>query len=214
MSQALTPPPDKVAFEWLGMARKFRNSIDSTDAQVNETIEAMGAYGLEIIRRRYSFRYEQLQHIERTLRLGLPENGRLALTHVMNKRKGKLIVCDIRVVAGTFRHLDWADESFEESLSLVIIDSRFGPGTVRIKNMAIAAISLHAIARRYQRSFNHRDKSVLKDLSSLALNANKLLENDGDFRCETGDGAWIGKRMLAEHHDVPQRILAVRTWLP
>jgi hypothetical protein len=201
---------ERVPVEFVGLARSLRNRITQSDLAIGPAMDRIAAYGNEIMSRRHSFRPEHLSHLERQWRTTIPALGRLGFA--TERRKGRLVVADVRLFASSFRRLSWRDDAYEDALSLFISSGRFGPDQVSIKHLPIAAISLHAIARRYQRSFDSSDEAVFRDLSEIALHVGDLL-GLAIFRQPAGDGGWHGSTVQSSYNNCEQRILSVRTFI-
>jgi hypothetical protein len=201
---------ERVPPEFTGMARAFRARIMESDLALQPAMSEIAAYANEIIQRRRTYRPEHFAGIERQWRLTIPETGRIG--YATERTKDSLTIADIRLFSSCFRRLSWHDDAYENSLSMMIYSGRFMPGQANIKSLPLSAISLHALARRYQRSFDNADIAVFRDLSYIALNVKGLLGLPS-FRQPAGNGAWLGDTVLATYHDIEQRILATRTFI-
>lgn len=78
----------------------------------------------------------------------------------------------------------------------------------------IASISLHALARRYQRGFDTTDSAILSELRELALRHAGIVEALGDFAVAGDGGAWCGEVASTQVAEVVVPVLAIRTFTP
>jgi hypothetical protein len=201
-----TVPP-----EFAGRARAFRYRILAEDNRVGPAIDAITAYARDILRRRHTYRLEHFKHLERAWRLTIPKTGRLA--YAVERGKESLTIDDTRICSSTFHKGVWKNEIGEDSLSLIVYSGRFTSGHIDIESVPVSAVSLHALARRFQRSFDSSDQAVLRDLSLIGLNA-KSLFNTSPFHQPAGDGAWHGEVVTVRTNDSrAQTILATRTFI-
>ena len=211
MSASVVRAPRSVPPEFIGQARVFRNRILASDDRVGPAIGAITAYARDVLRRRHTYRPEHFKHLERAWRLTIPDMGRLA--YATERGKDSLTIADARICSSTFHKAAWKNDFGEHSLALIIYSGRFTSGHIDIESMPVSAVSLHALARRFQRSFDSSDQAVLRDLSQITLNANALL-NKSSFRQPAGDGAWHGETVTVATCEKPaQRILATRTFI-
>jgi len=73
----------------------------------------------------------------------------------------------------------------------------------------IASVSLHALARRFQRGWTTTDAAVMEDLRALAL----WQGGGGEFSVPVADGFWVGSTRETTFAGQTQRSLLVRTFL-
>jgi hypothetical protein len=212
MSAAVLPAKKQtVPPEFVGQARMFRNRIAANDDLVGPAVDAITTYAREILRRRPTYRPEHLKHLERAWRLTLPTMGRLA--YGVDQNRGSLEVVETRVCSSIFHKGVWDSDSNEQSLTLILYSGRFTSGRIDIESIPVSTVSLHALARRFQRSFNSADEAVLRDLSLISLNAEDLL-NSSPFRQPAGDGVWHGQTITVSTPErSANRILAIRTFI-
>jgi hypothetical protein len=211
MSAPAIPATRSVPAEFAGQARLFRNRILASDNRVGPAISAITAYARDVLRRRDAYRPEHFKHLERAWRLTIPEIGRLA--YATERGKDSLTIADARICSSIFHKGTWKNDFGEHSLALIVYIGRFTSGHIDIESVPVSAVSLHALARRFQRSFDPSDEAVLSDLSLISLNAKDLL-NTSPFRQPAGDGAWHGETVTVATCDrSAQRILATRTFI-
>jgi hypothetical protein len=197
-----------VPAEFVGRARAFRNRILADDDQVGAAIGAIIAYARNVLRRRHSYRLEHFQHLERAWRLTIPNTGRLAFA--AERGKDSLTIVDTRICASVFHKGTWENHFGEHSLALILYSGRFTSGHLDIESVLVSAVSLHALARRFQRSFDCSDQAVLRDLSLISLNVEGLL-NTSLFRQPAGDGAWHGETVTVRTCEKPAQSIVGAT---
>lgn len=74
----------------------------------------------------------------------------------------------------------------------------------------IASLSLHALARRYQRGFDTSDAMILSELKALAMCHADVVQTPGDFAIGGSGGNWVGEVGLRDGMPV----MAVRSFKP
>jgi hypothetical protein len=78
----------------------------------------------------------------------------------------------------------------------------------------VASVSLHALARRYQRGFNTTDAAILSELRELALRHEEIVEAMGEFSLPGDGGSWVGSVARTQVDDMWEPTLTVRTFTP
>src|SRR5665647_1627305 len=96
---------------------------------------------------------------------------------------------------------------------LIGAQMRLSASEFSFTNAPLATISLHALARRYQRGFNNSDAAISTDLHALSRPPPGLLDNFGDFYIATESGFWVGPVVEIEDRGGPARILVARTFV-
>jgi hypothetical protein len=100
---------------------------------------------------------------------------------------GHLRVMEIWAVPAKLEHDDWNET--EPALALVVRLIKIEPPGYTEKDERIAAVGIHALARRYQRGQDRIDRAVLADLLALAQGA---VGAGGEFAIPASGGRWIG----------------------
>lgn len=197
-----------VPFEFLGLARAFRARIGAEDAEVGRTIQGI-VKPLQARRTRSAtFRPEALVDAERQYRM-LPSTGRLALRIERDKRG--LLIEEFRCAAGQFKFCWWDSDATDPDIGVVKVHLRAHAwGVVGVTANIVVSVSLHALARRYQRGFNTTDEAILSDLRDLALRHDSIVEAFGEFSVACDGGHWVGE--VAETADGSTPVLAIRTF--
>jgi hypothetical protein len=212
------PRGTPIAREWVGMARAFRDRIADSDKAVPAQIRGFARMARELLKERVRrqaksnkpnlvMRKEHLIGLEHVWR-GLPGIGRLGFESEITKDRS--IISDVRLRPVTTADPDWQDGGAE--LALSVIDNRFqiGGGKMDFQPITLAVVSLHALARRYQRGFTNDDGAILHDLRMIALAAPAFVSGKGGDICiPAGDGNWFGEGATV---GVKVPVLSVRTY--
>lgn len=201
-----------VPAEFIGRARAFRARVGAEDAAVGQTILKI-MRPLERRRKRSAtFRPEQLIDAERQFRQ-LPSAGRLALKIERDKRS--LRIEEFRVAAGQFRFCSWTDGATDADIGVVKVNLSAVPwGPVGATGNIVASVSLHALARRFQRGFNTSDEAILSELRELAVRHVAIAAALADFSVACDGGSWVGEVAKIDVAEVSCPVLAIRTFTP
>jgi hypothetical protein len=197
-----------VPFEFVGRARTFRARVGAED-------DAIGRAVLEIMRplqarrrRSKTFRPADLVDAERQFRQ-LPSAGRLSLK--VERDKTGLRIEELRCASGKIRFAEWQNGATDPDIGIMRIAleaTSWGPAFVA--GDLIASLSLHALARRYQRGFRTDDAAIMSELKAMALCHADIVETRGDFAVGGSGGNWVGEVGLRDSMPV----LAVRSFKP
>lgn len=207
---AIEPRPDltrgRVPVEFVGRARLLRNRIAAAHITQTVTVERLLA---PIVGRNTT-------PLSRRTMLGLlpthfrkmPEFGRLRL--VVNSEDG---ICIRETRAAPFRIVlpGWDEDELAIAITLRTTTLRL-PAHVEDATVMMAAIGLHAIARRFERGCDRSDVGVLRDLTCFDRAWAPILRNyetSREFEVVAARGRWIGAVMGAEGKPV----LVVRTFV-
>ena len=152
-----------VPAEFMRQARYFRDGLMSVSLECSARMNAIVAPLLARWRRSPIPRPETLLDAARAWR-ALPDFGRLDLTVTTGKRQ--LHIHELRVSASDFRAADWTVD--EPGLSVLGVVLEVAPHRCVFDILSLATVSLHALARRYQRGFAITDAAIMHDLHMLA----------------------------------------------
>lgn len=212
--RVLTP---SVPAEFIGMARAFRRSLDAEDILAATTIETIcgSVYG-RYRRGHHTARLLDLQNALREWREAVPTRGRIALETRLNERAKWLQITELRARPAVVTQSEWSGE-LEPSVLVVAVGMEARPKRFRATHATLAVVSLHALARRYQRADDKCHGAVLRDLRVLAekQDALVLLGDGAPFHVPCSDGGvWAGviraTRLSPENETL---VLFVRTYL-
>jgi hypothetical protein len=148
-----------------------------------------------------------LAGLAREWREQLPKLGRLNL-QITRERHG-LTIKELRAGATDFHAINWDPGAHEPDITIMQLDLIIAPRKFKFEINNIAAASIHAVGRHFQRKIGEvDDKSVLRELHTMAVWYLKLPEHRPGQQFEI-DG-WRGDMV-----DVGQRelVASVRTYL-
>ncbi|MBV8092323.1 MAG: hypothetical protein JO110_03635, partial [Acetobacteraceae bacterium] len=137
----------RIAAEHLGLARQFCRSVRSADQRVNAALQEVVRPLHDRVRRKPTWREEQLAGAVWVWKRHMPGAFSLAEPFVL-RRKGYLAICAPRIVASHWKSLAWSDDGEERGVSLVILGLALGPARFEANSIPVAAVSIHALARR------------------------------------------------------------------
>jgi hypothetical protein len=202
------PAHGRVPVEWIGRARLLRDRIAAAHVEWVETAGQLTAP----LQPRDGF---SPTFTNQTLALtaarwtALPERwGRLRPVVAQNDG-AKLTILEMRCVPFRLTMAGWAEDELAVATAIVAVGMAL-PSTFMQEIRLVAAIGLHALARRFERGDRRDDLAVVRDLLPIGQEAPRALEVGGDFEvaCCNG-GKWAGAVMFCD--DRP--MLAVRTFV-
>lgn len=103
-------------------------------------------------------------------------------------------------------------QNAEPGIAVMRLEIEAAPRRIHTDLKYLACVSLHALARRLQRSFSVHDAAINSDLRAL-IAAHELHRIGAEFMVEVPDGAWVGAVTEVATKRGRQRILNVRTFL-
>ena len=200
-----------VPAEFIGRARAFRARIGAEDAEVGQTIQRIVAPLIARRRHKQTFRPEHLIVAERQFRLQVPAAARLTLK-IERDRHG-LRIEEFRAAAGEFRFCSWNSDAVDADVGVVrvVLDATAWQ-PLSFSGTIVVSVSLHALARRYQRGFDTTDDAILAELRDMALRHAGIVEAWGDFSIACDGGSWVGEVAKVEIGEGSAPMLAVRTF--
>ena len=215
MSAALAPSdwragPVDAAF--LGQARAFRDRLKATSATCSRLIDAIAEPAVRRAKRHPIPRREVLVDVARRWSC-MPSLGLLDSSTDLDLRKRTLRICQLRVCPSDFRSAAWSVD--EAGLSVLGLQLDIGPHRLNFAMPSLVTVSLHALARRYQRGLAVDDAAVFGDLHVLAKAHLRLATGAvGElFEVEASGGCWRGNVTDASTSAGTDRILSARTFL-
>ena len=153
-----------VAAEFIGRAREFRARFATADPQTGAAIDQIVLPLRQRSERHPTPRVEQLAGLARQWRALVPEHGRLQLT--IDHRRTRLTIAETRIGAANYWQEEW--DSVEPGILLLHMRLHIAPHVFDADMVPLAAVSLHALARRYQKAWQVGDAAIFADLCSLA----------------------------------------------
>ncbi len=220
----LAPPPPRAAraymqthtrvpAEVMRQARYFRDGLKLTSLACSGRMDAIVAPLLARWRRSPIPRPETLQDAARAWK-ALPGFGRLDTTVDLTKRS--LQIRELRASASDFRAQGWS--TAEPGLSVLGVVLEVAPHRCVFDILSLATVSLHALARRYQRGFSITDAAIMHDLHILAKAHAELGDDAAATEFEVAvpsGGRWVGNLIDVTNTkggDSVDRIAAARTY--
>ena len=211
------PRSDRVGAQFLGRARALRQAVADEEIKADRRIAAI----CERIHARYSrgkpvARMQTLQDAERQWRETLPLRGRVAIETHLDLDQRTLRITELRARPSiSVGSVDWDEQ--EPGLFLSAVGLEAMPRHFHATHLTLAIVSLHALARRYQRGLAIEDAAVIHDLRPLAEQHEAIIPADPgssfSIRC-SGGGLWHGTVSIAYFvADRPTGILNVRTYM-
>jgi hypothetical protein len=201
----------EVGAEFVGRARTFRRAMTAADDIAVPVIDRLTARLLARHRRNPTPRPAMLIDVTRDWHALVPAAGRVALS--IEQSNKALRIVELRAQSAKFRFVDWAADAAERGVAVFAFELVTSPWQFYFDARPIASISLHALARRIQRSFDATDAGMLADMRSLAMQYDDLTRQGGDFAVAAGDGRWVGCVTEIEDRGSPALILAVRSFI-
>jgi hypothetical protein len=123
-------------------------------------------------------------------------------------------IFEMRVTHGNLHGRDWNAAALEPNLVLANTLIRIG-GETDLSQIYSHTISLHGLARRYERCDEWEDVAVLRDLVALTQLQPDRAKQGQDCAITTQTGEWRGVySLLAGDIDPPMPLIAILTWVP
>ena len=200
------PAGARVPVEWIGRGRVLLNRIGKAHARWTKAAEAL----TEPLLPRDDFQPQFTQQSLRLLRARwqrLPEWGRLKMSTKIRDTSAQIV--ETRLIPFRMMMADWAEPELSVAVALFVVDMRL-PATLTVSQQILAAVSLHALARRFERGEDRADRAVLRSLYPITSAWPEIVRAGGDFEIAAlGGGRWIGTTM----HMAGKPILAIRTFV-
>jgi hypothetical protein len=115
---------------------------------------------------------------------------------------------ELRVSAIDTRFSDWAPDDFEPDLAIIHARLRVAPHCFELEVPIVASISMHALARRYQRGFDTSRAAILADVAALAV-----APEGNEWQVATSGGRWVGVAAMLKHGARTAMTPVARTFL-
>jgi hypothetical protein len=196
--------------EFVGLARVFRSAIAAEHphavAAMKRITLPLGAY----------VRYRQVPSpgtfakVAQAWRDQIGSIGRVDLKITATTKR--LSIVETRAVPCEFRFLTWPEGATETALVIAQTTLLVSDAKIRCDQVPVAALPLHALARRYQRGWDNSDVAICADLRALAAPITGTLAAGEDFNIAVADGAWVGNVSEIQYYGEPLLIRAVRSF--
>src|SRR3984885_14419177 len=192
--------------EYVGRARDRLRRLGEADARIEPAVRSVMAPLLRRLDRHPVLRRDMLVDAERRWRNIVPAFGRLAMEVDGENLRAPCFI-ELRVVCGVFHCAIWPDDGQEPGVLVGWHAVEFDQGSVVSRFVSLAAVSLHALARRYQRGRDTSETSIFADLAGLADDFRQVVTLPR-FAVAVPGGTWVGEPMNTGEATV----LAVRTY--
>jgi hypothetical protein len=206
-----TNASSRVPVEFIGKARAFRSTIVGEHALA---VAAMDRLVLPLRGRHYSRQTPgpgAFARVEHAWRSQVPTAGQLRLTTTHDSKR--LCITEIRAVPTDFRFLAWPEGATESCLIILVSALAVSAGHFSFTSALAASVSLHALARRYERGSNNSAAAIRADLVALMRPVDDVLEGSNDFTIPAGDGQWVGEATEVDDRGKVKCILAARSFI-
>lgn len=205
-----TMAASRIPREFVGKARDLRRVLSAEDAVVWKEMSRItvpfASVGRGTVPRPAMLERAAIAWQER-----VPKAGRLGLT--IKRTRTTLVIDELRLVSADARFAEWDEDVREPGFSVSATRLEVAPPRFRFDPVILAGVSLHAVARWFQRSFTCTHAALLSDLRVLALAAtDERLAAGGAFEVPAGDGRWSGV-VMSNMEDAAARFLAARTFV-
>jgi hypothetical protein len=164
--------------------------------------------------RHHKVRNELLDSALRSWRTTIPTFGRLGDPRIERKNYA-LSLAEFRLMTGDLNFDHWADAAREPSIAIELVSIVVSRKQCTLDFETTAILSLHALARRYERSVYRETDDVLSDLAPI-VKASDSLQQHRSFSIDVGSGCWCGEVVDADFttsNKPPKRVAAIRTFL-
>ena len=216
MSASLASPsdwrPGPIPPEYLGQARSMRDRLKAVNVECSRAIDHIAAPLVARSKRSPIPRREQLTDVAREWAC-MPAFGLLDTKIELVLGKRSLHIRQLRAGASDFRATGWKMD--EAGVSVIGLMLDIAAHRFSFVMPSLVSVSLHALARRYQRGLEVNDAAIFGDLHTLAKAHLRLASGAvGDlFEVEAGGGCWRGNLTDASTNAGMDRILSARTFL-
>lgn len=195
----------------MGKARDLRRVLEAEDARAHRVVGNL-TVPFACIGKGTVPRPKMLARAAAAWREEIPLTGRLMLQSKLTKTS--LMIRELRIISAESRLDDWDEEKFEPGFAIVAMQLEVAPPRFRFDPVVLCSVSLHGMARWFQRSFCCTREGLIDNLRPLALAAtDERLAIPGDFEVPAGDGRWAGLVLELTDRQPAVRILAVRSFI-
>jgi hypothetical protein len=198
----------RVPSEFVGRARQFRQAVLAADTAIAAGLPGLLGPLQARLNRKPTLRPAMVVDLIRRWPEVIPD--RYCLARNASVDKNALTISEVRIAASHLHNPAWDGQDWEHGISVAKLNSTTGHGQLRLTVTPVASVSLHALARRYQRSIQRDHAAVIRDLKALA-------RHPQSGKVFTDTGCWCG-RVVTTRHEVdgeprPLRLLAIRTFI-
>jgi hypothetical protein len=207
--------PGKVPIEFIGRARDLRRQVFAEDESASALLHKIMVPTQIRLRTHARVRDGTLTDIARRWRAEVPSRFRLSLDVQRDKHHGTTIT-EQRMCASQMRCEEWEAEYKEQAISILCVELLADKKRTSFQNHVVAAISLHALGRWFQRVREPTEANLIADVRALAAHIMTLHELERrDFTAPVPRGVWTGHLVAVENPSNGQLICicACRTFI-
>jgi hypothetical protein len=150
----------------------------------------------------------------------MPTTGRLGERKIRKSRRD-ITISEARLCAGHFRRRAWDEGIIKPGMAIAFIELEVAEAVCSLTVDIVVLLSLHALARWFQRSLDNSQAALVTDLAALASAYGGILTDhertlEPRFRVPVAGGAWVGEvsRRYSEATLKEERVASVATFLP
>jgi hypothetical protein len=201
--------PKRVPAEFIGLARQFRRQVLAVDPEVDRGLSLIAGQLGCLLGRLRGFRPGYVPDLGATWSRLVPAG--LSFEREVKRGRDGVMASEVRITGSRWRNDAWhgGADDWEDGVSLTALAVSTYSGKVKVVIRPLAAVSLHALARRYQRGAGRADAAIVRDLQVIAD------WPDGADSIAAGNGFWRGASVRAtdDNQQAAIDMLAVRTFL-
>jgi hypothetical protein len=207
-----------IGAQFWGLARDLRRRVGLEDIAYDAAVRELVTPVRDRLRRypRRAPRQEMLAALVQGWRFMDARDWRLSIDAKLDK--GRASVVERRLIASHLKPIgdrDW-NGGFEQDVAVIHVEMSVNRNAAKLASKCVTTISLHAIARRFQRGADSDVAAVLHDINLAGAAAETELLLGAGYRVRTDGqgGGWRGRVINHTIEDGSQRaVLAIRTWM-
>jgi hypothetical protein len=220
MSLALATPADEpprrnsepIPADCWQAARDLRNRIAWEDATFINELDKIIAPIKARHDRKPTPRVELIAGAKRQWQ-AIGEYGRILLNNADRKQMGHgMGLCDLRIHPAQLHDKSWADDGYELGVAIGTVVLVWQPRNLQLRMNTIATVSLHTLARFYQRSPDTSRAALYASFAEIVAASPKLFADDDAFELTTHWGRWRGVVYQFTEGDERHQMLGIRTY--
>jgi hypothetical protein len=209
----VTTPEHRLPREYVGQARLLLNWVRQEGLQYKAAVDRIW-YPLKARHKAHGkVRHELLVGALLAWQRDVPAFGRLGDVH-HELRGYSLNVGEFRLLSGELRFDHWTDNAKEGSLAVELVSMSINRKACHLRSETLIVLSLHALARRYERCLQRDLDDVFADIKMIVRRHEALLTQTY-FTLPCQEGHWRGEVVRADFEGKApaKRVLAIRTYI-
>lgn len=206
-----------VPFEFIGLARCFRQRVVAADARVNAGMPLIVNPLRDRLRHKSTLRQHHAADAARAWPRAISDAFTLGVA--AQRDRWDCTISEVRVSADRYRGTGWDDDATQLCVNLLKYELTTTRERYALCVTPLATVSLHALARRFERGAGRDDAATLRDLTRLATVAATDADDGAPLptprEVPVTGGRWAGDRCVARDHETghKHRIIRVSTFL-